>query len=301
MFGNHRNSNRATILFALFCGLIWQGAFVHASITPKDSDRDGLTDAAEQNTYHTDPITSDSDGDAIADGQEVSETTDPLDPRDHTLQNLMDELRANPLQSGESLAWYIGRASGILTFVLITIVVVNGLLISTRLVFKVLPPALNLEMHHFLSWMALLATAGHFGSFFFDKYVRLSISDVFIPFTISRNFPSALGFDLGWTIGLGTLALYAFLTLVITSQLKGKYLSVSVWRKVHFSSFAAYLLMLGHALFTGTDSATWWLASVYALSAVLVFGLTVLRLVIVIREHHSRATVSTPPLDPGQP
>jgi hypothetical protein len=45
-----------------------------------DTDGDGLSDGAEVNTYRTDPIKADSDGDGIADGIEVSKSSNPLDP-----------------------------------------------------------------------------------------------------------------------------------------------------------------------------------------------------------------------------
>ena len=47
-----------------------------------DSDADGLTDAQEVKTFHTNPVNSDSDGDDVADGWEVNNSLNPLDPDD---------------------------------------------------------------------------------------------------------------------------------------------------------------------------------------------------------------------------
>ena len=50
------------------------------NINDPDSDRDGLTDGDEVNTYSTSPLHPDSDGDELTDGEEVSRGTDPKTP-----------------------------------------------------------------------------------------------------------------------------------------------------------------------------------------------------------------------------
>ena len=52
---------------------------IEYSISPLDSDSDGLTDANEILIYDTDPYISDSDGDGYNDFEEVVSNTDPLD------------------------------------------------------------------------------------------------------------------------------------------------------------------------------------------------------------------------------
>jgi hypothetical protein len=46
-----------------------------------DTDGDGLSDGAEVKTHRTDPNKADSDGDGISDGIEVSKSSNPLDPK----------------------------------------------------------------------------------------------------------------------------------------------------------------------------------------------------------------------------
>lgn len=45
-----------------------------------DSDGDGIPDVTEFETYHTDPLSRDTDGDGLRDDQEALYLTDPLDP-----------------------------------------------------------------------------------------------------------------------------------------------------------------------------------------------------------------------------
>lgn len=254
---------------------------VHASV--KDADADGLTDAAETELYFTSPTNPDTDGDGISDLQEIKQGTSPL------VVNVVSSL-ARQLQMDEQLplAWYMGRASGILAFILLTIVVVNGLLMTTRLVFRFLPPALNYEMHRFFSWMALIAVVGHVVSFTFDTYLKITLMEGLIPFTLIRDFPSLGGYNLRWAIGIGTVALYGILAQVLTSQLKGSVIGQKTWRGWHYLGFPTYLLFLAHGFFSGTDSLSWWMVWLYSLSGGLVLSLVVLRIVASIRKARAK-------------
>ncbi|MEK9174034.1 MAG: hypothetical protein AAB845_02090, partial [Patescibacteria group bacterium] len=120
MSGKHKK-----IFFTLLLVLIGCMTFSPLRATVKDSDTDGLTDQAEIEVYFTNPTNADTDNDGIDDGVEILNTTNPL-------------LKNSPSDEPDTskLAWYIGRASGILAFILLTIVVVNGLLMSTRAAFR---------------------------------------------------------------------------------------------------------------------------------------------------------------------
>lgn len=241
-----------------------------------DTDLDGLTDEVELNTYKTNPNIADTDGDLTNDGNEVLAGTDPTDA-DSSLAEALRSEAIGTIPGPESLPWYIGRASGILAFLLFSIVVINGLLISTRLVWKILPPALNYEMHRFFSWMALLATVGHAVSFVFDHYFHLSATEIFIPFILERSITTTLGLSIDWTVGLGIVAAYGALALVLSSEFRNR-IGVKAWRRLHYMSFAMYLLFLGHGIFTGSDTKEWWMISTYTTSGVIVFSLLLVRI-----------------------
>ncbi len=260
----------------------------------QDTDLDGLSDEAEQTLYQTDPTVYDTDGDGVPDGQEILDQTSPLEKTDSQLSNFNAAL-GEPLARTDSLAWYIGRASGIFAFILLSLVVINGLLMSTRLAIRFIAPALNYEMHRFFSWAALLATIVHIVSFIFDKYIRLQWIDIFLPFSLERPFPTALGFSLQWTVGLGVLALYGMLLLILTSHFKS-HLSQRAWRLTHYVSFLGYLLFLGHGIFAGTDTLAWWMIWIYGFSAILVITLIIVRI-----RQSIRGTTPTPPLSPHVP
>lgn len=281
---------------------------ISAQTVALDSDLDGLTDQAEIDTYHTDPHNPDTDGDGVDDGQEVLDGTDPLDPASNRIALLLqsEHLALDP--SNGSLTWYIGRAAGILAFILLSFVVVNGLLISSRTGAKFIPPAVNLDMHRFASWLAIIFATLHFVVFIFDRYVKLTWIEALVPFVLKRPYPSALGFNLTAPVAFGVIGLYVMLVLIVTSEFRSK-ISARVWRKIHYASFAAYLLLVFHGLLAGTDSVYHWTRLLYAGSGLLVTLLVILRIRSAIRlkrmiaeAKRKRETVpASPPSSPVPP
>ncbi|MFZ1626730.1 MAG: ferric reductase-like transmembrane domain-containing protein [Candidatus Moraniibacteriota bacterium] len=262
----------------------------HASI--QDSDADGLTDTAEVNGYGTNPSMADTDGDGTDDGKEVLAGTNPLDAISSPLES-WQRTESGLLPNPKSLPWYIGRSSGILAFLLFSLVVINGLLISTRLVFKLFPPALNYEAHRFLAWMALIATIGHAASFMFDHYFHLSAAETLLPFVLLRPITTPMGLSIGWTVGLGIIAFYGALTLVLSSEFRNR-ISTKTWRRLHYLSFVMYLLFLGHGVLSGTDSKEWWMISTYTTSGVIVFSLIIVRVFASIKQRRLKLETARP-------
>lgn len=281
MFGKHRN---ALITLTVLCFIY---AFP-AQAALQDSDADGLTDQAETKIYLTDPSNPDTDADSVSDSDEILANTNPLNAESHPNQAIESNYMSN-----KSFTWFIGRSSGVLAFILLTIVVVNGLLMTTRLVFRLLPPALNYEMHRFFAWTAFVALIGHIVSFTFDEYFHLTYFEGFVPFVLMRDFSSNLGYDLRYAVGIGTIAFYGIIALLITSELKGRGISLKKWRALHYSSFLTYCLFLAHGYLSGTDSNEWWMLWLYGLSATLVFGLTGLRIYAAIRKKSLPAATPT--------
>lgn len=259
-----------SVLFALSFGVhSTEGAL-------KDTDADGLSDDAEINIYHTDPFVFDTDGDGVGDGQEVLDGTDPLDKNSSSLTALSIQ-DPGLLGSSQKFAWYLGRASGILAFILLTGVVVFGLIMSSRAFNKFVPGAAIYETHRFISWLALATVILHFSSFFFDSFMQLKVMEALVPFSMARNFPTALGYNMGIAVSLGTIAFYLMLVLIFTSEFRSK-MSPKTWRAIHYISASAYILFIMHGFLTGTDSKEWWMKALYATSASLVFFLILIRI-----------------------
>lgn len=267
--------NKIAIFSFLALGVLGFSAhFAQAAI--KDSDVDGLSDEAEIGQYQTDPQVFDTDNDGRGDGDEILDGTDPLDPKSSRIAELSAPdpgILGNPAQ----FAWYLGRASGILAFILLSGGVVFGLVISSRAFIKIVPGSLAYEMHRFVAWLALATVVLHFSSFFFDDFLRLRVVEALVPFVLSRDLETTLGFDVGITSAFGIIAFYLIIILILTSEFRAK-ISLKVWRRIHYVSFLAYILFVLHGFLSGTDSNEWWMKAIYSASVSSVTLLVLIRI-----------------------
>lgn len=269
---------RKLLICSIVAGSVWFGAGSSlAQAAVQDTDLDSLTDESERSVYGTDPTLFDSDGDGIGDGEEVLDSTNPLDPGSSHLATLKTSADPGILGEGDKRAWYFGRASGLAAFLLFTLVVIYGLLSKSQLLIRTLPGATLTAVHEYLSLSALAVGIAHIASFFFDRYMHISIVEALVPFYLRRDFSSALGLDIGIAIGLGILALYLGLILVLTSLYRHK-LPLKLWRGLHYLSFAFYLLIILHGLAAGTDSTNTWIQAMYGGSFAIVMLLVIVRI-----------------------
>ncbi len=257
------------VFFGVFPALPTQGAI-------RDSDFDGLSDEAEQTMYMTDPAVADTDNDGIFDGAELLARTNPLDSASSQLTNLS---LSEPGLLGDptKFMWYIGRASGIFAFIMLTIVVCFGLLMNSRFIAKFFLPATIPHVYRFLLITVIVAVIVHASSFFFGDSLHLSIAEALVPFFLARDYTSALGFDIGKTVGLGIIAFYFMLLLAFVLIVRSK-MSPNLWRIAHVMSLIAYILAIGHGIMSGTDSTERWMQALYTISALFVSGLVFFRL-----------------------
>ena len=140
------------------------------------------------------------------------------------------------------VAWYIVRAAGLVAFGALTLSVWLGLAMSTRLLGPKRQKAL-FGWHQTLAWTGLSMLALHAGALLFDPTLHFGLSGVLLPFAAPwRPAAVAAGVIGGW------------LMLAIASSFRlRKWIGQKGWRRLHYASFAAFFLALGHALTAGTD------------------------------------------------
>ncbi len=239
----------------------------------KDSDLDGLSDQTEVSTYHTDINSPDTDKDGVVDYQEILDKTNPLDNKSSTLANLQ-------MQDVPTI-WYVGRIAGISAFIMFTLVICFGLLMTSKVLlkFKALSAPTALDTHQFTAtFIAFGLTLLHIVAFMLDDIVKLTFLEVLIPFYVKRDLTTYMGANLGLTISIGIIAFYLPIILIATSQLRRKIVSVKLWRKIHYVSFLFYLMFLGHGIFAGSDTDKVWMQVIYGLSVTMVTSLVLLRI-----------------------
>jgi DMSO/TMAO reductase YedYZ heme-binding membrane subunit len=144
--------------------------------------------------------------------------------------------------AGMPVAWLIARAAGLVAFALLTLSVTLGLLMSTKLLTPRRQKAL-LGWHQTLMWTGLSMLVLHGGAILLDPVMRFGLTAVIVPGTAP------------WrpiTVAAGVVAGYLMLALAVSFRVRRR-IGVRRWRLLHYASFAAFALALGHALHAGTD------------------------------------------------
>ena len=167
------------------------------------------------------------------------------------------------------ILWFASRATGAVSLVLFTAVMVLGIITAGRLGLPGLPRAGVLRLHRNLSLVSVAFLAVHIVTAIADGYVDLSYWDVLIPF--------GAGFDPFW-IGLASVAVDLLIAIGITSALRLR-LSAKVWRVIHLSAYAMWPLALLHGFgVAGGDGREPWLVVLDIICLASVVGFAVFRL-----------------------
>lgn len=279
----HKNtfglSNLILIVFTIGIFLSLSSISFAQSDFAEDSDLDGISNDAELNTYKTNPNDPDTDKDGVLDYIEI--VIDKTNPNDINSSHLTEISADTLISPRDPIVWYLSRITGIGAFIMFTMVISMGLLMTSKLLLKVrfLKAPDALQLHSFnASIVAFTLMLIHFSSLIFDDFIKLELREIFVPFILDRDTNSSLGFNLRFPVGFGVLAFYFASVLVITSQLRKKIVSIKVWRKLHYSSFIFYLLFLVHAIFAGTDTKEPWMIGIYVWSVTQVTALILLRI-----------------------
>jgi sulfoxide reductase heme-binding subunit YedZ len=144
--------------------------------------------------------------------------------------------------AGQPVLWLIARGAGLVAFALLTVSVTLGLMMSTRLLRPRLQKAL-LGWHQTLIWTGLAMLALHGGAILFDPVMRFGPAAVVVPGAAPWR---------PLTVAAGVVAGYLMLALGLSFHVRRR-IGQRRWRLLHYASFAAFALALGHALHAGTD------------------------------------------------
>lgn len=140
--------------------------------------------------------------------------------------------------------WYEARATGYVAWGLVTLSVIAGLLLSTRLTNGKPTPAWTLDLHRFLAGASVAFTGLHVAGLVADTYVHFGVADVLVPFASSWK-PGA--------VALGVIAMYLLAAVEVSSLLMRR-LPRRLWRLIHLSSYVLFWAATFHLLTAGTDA-----------------------------------------------
>ena len=157
------------------------------------------------------------------------------------------------LAAGNGTAlWYVTRASGVVSLLLLTAGLVLGVLSTVRWRSDRWPRFAVVSVHRNLTLFAIAFVALHVLTTIADGYAPVGLKDAVIPF-VSPYRPLWLGF--------GAVAFDLLIALVLTSLLRAR-IGYRAWRAVHWLAYASWPFALVHGLGTGSDSGFGWLVIV---------------------------------------
>lgn len=153
--------------------------------------------------------------------------------------------------------WYLNRATGIVSLVLMTLTLVLGVAVQRQARVPGLPRFGLVTLHRNVSLLSALLLVTHVVSAVADSYVSIGWMSVLVPFTA------------GWRpiqVALGTLAVDLLLLVIGTSLLRGR-IPVRLWRGIHWTSYLLWPLAFLHGLTAGTDLGSGWALAVALICA----------------------------------
>ncbi len=163
--------------------------------------------------------------------------------------------------------WYAARAGGIVSWALLTLAVITGLQLSTRLVRRP-APAWVLDVHRFLAGLAVAFLGVHLLGLVVDTYVGFGPIDILVPFATPYHRTA---------VALGVVAMYLLAAIEISSLLM-KRMSRRVWHGIHLSSYVLFPLATVHGILVGTDRHSNLLLGSCLLAAAVVLYLSLVRI-----------------------
>jgi len=171
--------------------------------------------------------------------------------------------------------WFVSRGSGLVLFVLLSIVVTLGIAARTGAAPRTWRRFTTAELHRSLALFAVAFLALHVVTAVLDPYVSIGWWATFVPF-VSPYRTAALG--------AGALVVDLGAAVVASSLLRDR-LGYRAWRLVHWAAYAAWPIALVHALKAGNDLAIGWVAVLVWGSAALVATAVVARVLDGLRPH----------------
>lgn len=164
--------------------------------------------------------------------------------------------------------WLVSRAAGIIALVLISLSVVMGLAMATKVVRR---PALKRvvnKMHEHVALTALMALAVHGLSLLGDPWLHPGWRGIAVPFAMSYR---------PLFTGLGISGGYVALLLGPSFYLRRR-IGPRRWRKLHSLIVLAWLLSAAHAIGAGSDGRKLWLEAIVVSPVVPIVYLLMVRI-----------------------
>lgn len=157
-----------------------------------------------------------------------------------------DQARAMglPLAADSKAYWYMARAGGVLSYVLLWLATCWGIMMSSKFIKGVVDVPVAYALHEYLPILGVVFAALHAAVLLGDSYIAFKPWQLLVPF--------ASPYKPFWT-GLGVLAFYLSVALIASFYVR-KRIGQKTWRALHYASYLAFLIALLHGVMAGSDS-----------------------------------------------
>jgi predicted ferric reductase len=167
--------------------------------------------------------------------------------------------------------WLLSRGSAWSAFGLIWLSMATGLMVTNKLA-RIWPGGPTaIDLHEYFSLLGLALGLFHALILMGDHYINYTLAQVLVPF-------NSLNYRPLW-VGIGQLSLYLGLVVSLSFYVR-KQIKPRNWRLIHYLSFAQFLMVLVHGIYSGTDAAVPWAIQVYYWSAASLVFLFIYRMLV---------------------
>ena len=180
--------------------------------------------------------------------------------------------------------WLVSRASGILALGLISLSVLIGLTMATKILRRPGMGRKLVRLHEHVALVGMVAIAVHGLALLGDPWLRPGLGGLTIPFAMSyRPLFTGLGLIGGYLAALLGLSFYA-----------RRRIGVRLWRRLHRATVLVWALGVVHTIGAGSDASTVWLRAYLLLTGIPIVYLAVLRILQSRQQRARRATAAQP-------
>ena len=169
-----------------------------------------------------------------------------------------------------SILWILGRSTGMVAVVLLSVAAAMGLALSMKASSPRFPRWLPTDLHRYVTILAVVVSVVHLLVLWLDTESGLSLISLVVPFTSDWQ-PLA--------VGLGVLGLEITLVVWLTTRLRDR-IGYRSWQVIHRTASVGWVLVIAHGLLAGTDTGATWAVATYAVCAGMVVGLLIPRMII---------------------
>jgi predicted ferric reductase len=185
-----------------------------------------------------------------------------------TLPGAVSGLVTVALDHPSSVPWLFERLFAFMAYIALTLSVVFGLLLSTKLLDAIAHRPVNFTLHQDLAALGLGMAGIHGALLGLDASIPFSLAQIAVP-GAAPYAPLA--------VAVGQAAFY-LMALVTASFYVRRHIGQRAWRTLHYLTFLAFAGATAHGIAAGTDARASWAQWLYFGSVAAVTFLLVYRI-----------------------